>query len=195
MRSAAPFCWANILFGDGLDLVDGGFVGDFLDGSGGGAVIATGAAVAATITTTVAAELAGATEGAGVVFFNDGLLLLMFPEGTRSRDRQLHRGFPGTALVAYRTGAPIIPVAITGTEGLPWPWVFVRPFIGPRVTVTIGKAFYPPAADRITTQAARDATDAIMLQIAELLPESYQGEFRDAVAREREGARSVQAQA
>ncbi|MHB8375401.1 MAG: lysophospholipid acyltransferase family protein [Dehalococcoidia bacterium] len=113
---------------------------------------------------------------------NDGLLLLMFPEGTRSRDRQLHRGFAGTSLVAYRTGAPIIPIAITGTETIPWPWVFFRPFIGPRVTVRIGKPFYPPHAERITSQAAQAATEDLMLHIAELLPESNRGEYRAAVA-------------
>ncbi|MBI5285548.1 MAG: 1-acyl-sn-glycerol-3-phosphate acyltransferase [Chloroflexi bacterium] len=127
------------------------------------------------------ADIAALREAQHVV--TDGLLLLMFPEGTRSRDCQLHRGFPGTALVAYRTGAPIIPVAISGTEHLPWPWLFVRPFIGPRVTVRIGKPFYPPKAERITSQAAKDATDEIMLHVAELLPESYRGEYRDAVTR------------
>lgn len=139
------------------------------------------------------ADLGALREAQRVV--NDGLLLLMFPEGTRSRDRQLHRGFPGTALVAYRTGAPIIPIAITGTEGLPWPWVFVRPFIGPRVTITVGEPFYPPTTERITTQAAKDATDAIMLRVAELLPESYQGEYREAVARERAGTPAIRAEA
>jgi 1-acyl-sn-glycerol-3-phosphate acyltransferase len=113
---------------------------------------------------------------------NDGLLLLMFPEGKRSKDRQLHPGFPGTALVAYRTGAPIIPIAITGTESIPWPWVFVRPFIGPRVRVRVGTPFYPARAERITSQAAQSATDDIMLHVAALLPASYQGEFRERVA-------------
>jgi 1-acyl-sn-glycerol-3-phosphate acyltransferase len=127
------------------------------------------------------ADIAALREAQHVV--TDGLLLLMFPEGTRSRDCQLHRGFPGTALVAYRTGVPIIPVAITGTEHLPWPWLFVRPFIGPRVVVRIGKPFHPPKAERITSQAAKDATDEIMLHVAEMLPESYRGEYRDAVTR------------
>jgi 1-acyl-sn-glycerol-3-phosphate acyltransferase len=139
------------------------------------------------------ADLGALREAQKVV--NDGLLLLMFPEGTRAKDRQLHRGFPGTALVAYRTGAPIIPVAVTGTEHLPWPWVFVRPFIGPRITITFGRAFYPPAAERITTQAAKDATDFIMTRIAELLPESYQGEFRETVAAERTVAQAIRAEA
>lgn len=122
---------------------------------------------------------------------DDGLLLLMFPEGTRSKDRQLHEGFPGSALVAYRTGAPIVPIAIWGTEHVPWPWVFFRPFIGPRVHMRIGKPFYPPHAERVNTQAARDATDDIMLHIAELLPEQYRGAYREAVAARQAAAGSV----
>ncbi|HYM16869.1 MAG TPA: lysophospholipid acyltransferase family protein [Dehalococcoidia bacterium] len=132
------------------------------------------------------ADLAALREAQRIV--DSGLLLLMFPEGTRSKDRQLHRGFPGTALVAYRTGAPIIPVAITGTEHLPWPWLFLRPFVGPRVTITFGKPFYPPHAERINSQAARDATEEIMLHVAQLLPESYQGAYREVVAGTRAAA-------
>jgi len=123
----------------------------------------------------------------------DGLILLMFPEGTRSRDRVLHRGFPGAALVAYRTGAPLVPIAITGTEHLRWPWLFFRPFLGPRVTMTIGKPFYPPAVERITSEAARVATDDIMVHIAELLPPAYRGEFADEVARRAGAADAVAA--
>jgi 1-acyl-sn-glycerol-3-phosphate acyltransferase len=126
------------------------------------------------------ADISALREAQHVV--NDGLLLLMFPEGTRSRDRQLHRGFPGTALVAYRTGVPVIPIAITGSEALPWPWLFIRFFMGPRVTVRIGKPFYPPTTDRITSQAAKSATDDIMLHVAELLPEAYRGDYREAAA-------------
>jgi 1-acyl-sn-glycerol-3-phosphate acyltransferase len=126
------------------------------------------------------ADLSALREAQRVV--NEGLLLLMFPEGTRSRDRVLHSGFPGSALVAYRTGAPLIPIAVTGTEHVPWPWVFVRPLMQPRVSVRIGKPFFPPAASRITAETAADATDEIMLRIAELLPEAYRGEYRERVA-------------
>jgi 1-acyl-sn-glycerol-3-phosphate acyltransferase len=126
------------------------------------------------------ADLSAIREAQSVI--HDGILLVMFPEGSRSKDCQLHRGFPGTALIAYRTGAPIVPIAITGTEHLKWPLLFFKPFVGPRVTITFGKPFYPPKVDRITTQAAKDATDIIMEHIAVLLPESYRGEYRDAVA-------------
>lgn len=132
------------------------------------------------------ADLAALREAQAVV--NDGILLLMFPEGTRSKDCQLHEGFAGTALVAYRTGAPIIPIAITGTQHIPWPWVFVRPFMGPKVTVRIGKPFFPPKAERITSEQARLATKEIMTSVAELLPEEYRGVYREAAAA-REAAR------
>lgn len=139
------------------------------------------------------ADISALREAQHVV--GDGLLLLMFPEGTRSRDRQLHKGFAGTALIAYRTGAPVVPVAITGTETIPWPWLFVRFFMGPHVTVRFGKPFYPPTAERITSQAAKSATDEIMLHVAELLPDPYQGEYRNAVvARQAERAGLKQAE-
>ena len=125
------------------------------------------------------ADLSALREAQNVV--HDGILLLMFPEGTRSKDHQLHEGFPGTALVAYRTGAPIVPIAIWGTESLKWPTFFFRPFLGPHVTLRIGKPFYPRPAQRITSQAAREATDDIMVHIAELLPTEYRGVYRDAV--------------
>jgi 1-acyl-sn-glycerol-3-phosphate acyltransferase len=139
------------------------------------------------------ADLRALREAQAVI--HDGTLLLMFPEGTRSRDRQLHRGFPGTALIAYRTGAPIIPIGITGSEHIPWPWVFVRPFIGPRIQMRVGKPFFPQKAERITADQAKSATDDIMRHIAELLPPAYQGEYRQPVedqsSHQRSAAESV----
>jgi 1-acyl-sn-glycerol-3-phosphate acyltransferase len=40
----------------------------------------------------------------------------IFPEGTRSRDGLLHEGHPGVAHLALRTGAPIVPVGIIGSD-------------------------------------------------------------------------------
>lgn len=137
------------------------------------------------------ADLAALREAQNVI--KDGNLLLMFPEGTRSKDRQLHRGFPGTALIAYRTGAPIVPIAVTGTEHVPWPWVFVRPLMVKHMKIVFGEPFYPPKAERITTQQAKEATDEIMRHIAALLPEEYRGEYRDDVARPEPDAPELQA--
>jgi 1-acyl-sn-glycerol-3-phosphate acyltransferase len=132
------------------------------------------------------ADLAALREAQNVV--NSGLMLLMFPEGTRSRDRKLHPGFAGSALIAYRTGAPIVPIAITGTEHLSWPWLFVRPFLGPRVTVRIGEPFQLPEVKRVNGEAARAGTDVLMRKIAALLPESYRGAYADEARGEAAGA-------
>jgi 1-acyl-sn-glycerol-3-phosphate acyltransferase len=101
-----------------------------------------------------------------------GLVLGMFPEGTRSGESGLGRGEPGTALVAMRTNTPVMPVAIWGTEGIKLPRDFFR-----RTTVHIvyGEPFHLPRPERITKDAVEEATDLIMSRIAELLPERYRG--------------------
>lgn len=45
-----------------------------------------------------------------------GGVLVMFPEGTRGRDRALRPPEPGAAMLALRTGAPLLPAAILGTD-------------------------------------------------------------------------------
>lgn len=110
-----------------------------------------------------------------------GKALVMFPEGTRSRTGGLTRGHPGTAIIALRTGAPIVPVAITGSENLGWPWIFLKPFSVKHIKVVIGKPFHLAPVERITSEAAREATDLIMRRIAELLPPAYRGVYADAV--------------
>ena len=65
-------------------------------------------------------------------------VLGMFPEGTRSRKPGLGKGQPGTAIIALRSGAPIVPVAVTGTEGVSVPRSFFRIT---RVRVVVGKPF------------------------------------------------------
>jgi 1-acyl-sn-glycerol-3-phosphate acyltransferase len=47
-----------------------------------------------------------------------GVSLLFFPEGHRSRDGQVHRFYSGPFKLAVETGAPILPLCITGTEKL-----------------------------------------------------------------------------
>ena len=47
-----------------------------------------------------------------------GKLLLFFPEGTRSKDGQLHNPKPGLARLAFATGVPIVPAAISGSNRL-----------------------------------------------------------------------------
>jgi 1-acyl-sn-glycerol-3-phosphate acyltransferase len=72
-----------------------------------------------------------------------GELVGIYPEGTRSRDGYLHRGHSGVAHLAVMTGAPIIPVGITGTERVqPIGTSVPRPFRG-RVRVRFGEPIHP----------------------------------------------------
>ena len=101
-----------------------------------------------------------------------GLALIMFPEGKRSRSARLQSAFPGSALVASRIGAPILPVGITGTENLKGKTWWLR---RPRITVNIGRPFYPPSSSKLNRAELTQLTDSIMEHIAELLPSRYRG--------------------
>ncbi len=105
----------------------------------------------------------------------DGLALGMFPEATRSKNAQLQPALLGSALIAHRGGAPILPVGITGSEKLKgWSWILRRP----RITVNIGQPFYlPPAGSKVTKVELAEYTDFIMQRIAELLPPKYRGVY------------------
>lgn len=123
-----------------------------------------------------------------IEFVENGAMLVMFPEGTRSRTGGLTKGHPGTASIALKTGAPILPIAITGTEVIRWPWLFVKPLTIPRVTVTFGEPFHLPPVETINSESTTQATGIIMRRIAALLPEEYRGVYAD-------GADDVQAPA
>ncbi|HKZ50601.1 MAG TPA: lysophospholipid acyltransferase family protein [Dehalococcoidia bacterium] len=110
-----------------------------------------------------------------------GRVLGMFPEGTRSRTGSLNKGYPGTALIALRTGAPVVPVAIWGTEGIRLPRAFLQ---RTPVWVTFGAPFSLPRPARIRTPIVQEATDLIMTKIAELLPPRYRGVYAQSVAAE-----------
>jgi len=112
----------------------------------------------------------------------DGQALFIFPEGTRSRGGQLQHAFPGSALIAFRSGAPILPVAITGTEQLRTDrlrgatWLLRRP----RIRLTIGRPFHlPPVNGRLTKTKLTELTNFIMGHIAELLPVEYRGVYAE----------------
>jgi 1-acyl-sn-glycerol-3-phosphate acyltransferase len=108
----------------------------------------------------------------------DGHLLVLYPEGTRITSGGLHRPEPGAGFIAMLTGAPVLPVAITGSRA-----VFGKGFKLPRrapLRVEWGEPFRIPSrlldGRRVGHQ---DASDAIMLTIAEMLPEELRGEYAD----------------
>ena len=109
----------------------------------------------------------------------EGHVLFVFPEGTRSRDGALGEGRDGVAVLALRTGAPIVPVGVTGSYER-WPRGQKLPPPGGRVTARVGSPFrladeLPRDLDRRAAKTA--ATDLIMRRIAALLPERQRGRY------------------
>lgn len=66
-----------------------------------------------------------------------GSILIIYPEGTRTRDGQLHEFKPGVARLHLETGAPILPVALKGTYELMPPGGKLK--VKKIVTVVVGK--------------------------------------------------------
>jgi 1-acyl-sn-glycerol-3-phosphate acyltransferase len=105
----------------------------------------------------------------------DGQVLVMFPEAARSRSARLKKALPGSALIACRSGVPILPVGIIGTEQLRMLGCLFR---RPRVTINIGQPFsLPPVEGKLTREKLVEYTDIIMQHIAELLPPKYRGVY------------------
>jgi 1-acyl-sn-glycerol-3-phosphate acyltransferase len=111
---------------------------------------------------------------------NQGLILGIMPEGTRSRSAQLQPAFSGAAFIAIQNDAFILPIGAAGSEKVKErtkgiPHLFHRPL----VTINIGQPFkLPPTEGRLTQEKLNSLTDLIMRRIAELLPEEYRGVYR-----------------
>lgn len=106
---------------------------------------------------------------------DEGLALVMFPEGTRSKNMRLQPAFPGSALIALRNDTPILPVGISGTERIKGTtWLFRRP----QLTINIGRPFrLPPVDGKLSKTELTELTNLMMERIEELLPAEYRGNF------------------
>ena len=98
-----------------------------------------------------------------------GELVGIFPEGTRSRDGRLHEGHNGVAHLSLKTGAPIMPVGIVGTD-VALPIGGRLPERSARVRIRIGRPIEPERrSGRCASVRARTAlTDAVMEAIKRL---------------------------
>jgi glycerol-3-phosphate dehydrogenase (NAD(P)+) len=86
-----------------------------------------------------------------------GELVLIFPEGTRTRPGPLGQPRRGVGRLALETGAPIIPVAVIGTESIRRGWR-IRPH---KVRVRAGRALSFPHVDVSTPAAAAIVTERV----------------------------------
>jgi len=114
-----------------------------------------------------------------MALMKEGKCLVIAPEGTRSRTGSLNEGKPGVAYLAARSGFPVIPVAITGTEDEVL-LENVKQLKKSRITLTGGKPFLiPPLPKTDRDEALKNYIDEIMCQMAALLPEMYRGVYAE----------------
>jgi 1-acyl-sn-glycerol-3-phosphate acyltransferase len=110
-----------------------------------------------------------------------GGILTIFPEGTRSPSGAMQEAKEGAGVLAVRSGAPILPIAIIGSQRF-WAKGVRLPRLGRRMTVRVGETFTlstPKGGDR--HESLRLATIELMGHIAALLPPEQRGVYADGV--------------
>jgi 1-acyl-sn-glycerol-3-phosphate acyltransferase len=116
---------------------------------------------------------AAGTIATGSELLAEGRVLGIYPEGTRSPDGRLHKFRTGVARLALRTGAPVVPVGLVGTDQV------LRPGDGRwrrvPVAVNFGTSldFSGRAEDERSAQALREVTEIVRAAIQALSGQQY----------------------
>jgi 1-acyl-sn-glycerol-3-phosphate acyltransferase len=119
---------------------------------------------------------------------DEGRVLGAFPEGTRSPTGTLQRAKDGVTLLALRTGAPVLPVGVIGTDRF-WPRGQKLWGVGGRIMLRVGEPFVLERGQRADgdRESLEDVTTRLMLRIAALLPERQRGVYGPLLAAEASG--------
>ncbi|TDD91613.1 1-acyl-sn-glycerol-3-phosphate acyltransferase [Saccharopolyspora karakumensis] len=116
--------------------------------------------------------------GAAEEVLRNGGAFGIHPEGTRSPDGRLYRGRTGVARLTLNTGAPVVPVALTGTDKLQ-PRGTKIPRLA-KVTVRFGDPldFTRYSGMEASLPVLRSITDEIMYAISELSDQEYVDKYQ-----------------
>ncbi|HWC32447.1 MAG TPA: lysophospholipid acyltransferase family protein [Actinomycetota bacterium] len=119
---------------------------------------------------------------AGIRALKRGHVIGIYPEGTRSPDGRLYRGKTGVARMALEAQAPVVPIAVEGTDVV-MPLDAKMPRLKGRPAVTYGKPltferYYDRPKDRFVL---RSVTDEIMYEIMMLSGQEYVDEYASKV--------------
>jgi 1-acyl-sn-glycerol-3-phosphate acyltransferase len=107
----------------------------------------------------------------------EGYILGMSPEGTRSRDGSLNRAHGGIAMLALHSGAPLQAIGHWGGENF---GSNVKKLKRTNFHMRVGRVFHLDAhGERVTKIIRQQMADEMMYQIARLLPTEYRGEYSD----------------
>jgi 1-acyl-sn-glycerol-3-phosphate acyltransferase len=112
-----------------------------------------------------------------IALMEKGDILVIAPEGTRSRVGSMIEGKPGVSYLAAKLQRSIIPIGLAGTEDRT---IFgnLRRLRRSSIVINAGKPFsLPPFTTKGRDAALRQDTDEIMCRIAALIPEKYRGVY------------------
>jgi 1-acyl-sn-glycerol-3-phosphate acyltransferase len=130
---------------------------------------------------------ANAAEGAmksAEQILSKGDLFGIYPEGTRSHDGKLYRGKTGVARLALETGAPVIPVAVVGTDVVAPPGKKFGTFTRPIVRFGAPLDFSRYEGLENDRYILRSITDEIMYEIMRLSGQEYVDMYASAAKQE-----------
>ena len=104
-----------------------------------------------------------------VEVLGSGQAVVIFPEGTRQSGPLVQPLFEGAAYVAVKTGVPIVPVGIGGSEAaMPKGSKMIKPV---KVHIVVGEPLYPPTVpdgERAPRRVVKELTDQLHGRLQEL---------------------------
>jgi 1-acyl-sn-glycerol-3-phosphate acyltransferase len=104
----------------------------------------------------------------------EGRVIVIAPEGRYSLSGALEEGTNGAAFLAYKSGASILPIAITGTEN-DNVYGHVKKIRRAPVHIRVGEMFRLTEQPSARREAMNEGTSQIMAALADLLPKKYRG--------------------
>jgi len=104
----------------------------------------------------------------------EGRIIAIDPEGTRSGTGVLGEGYPGAVLLGAKSGAPLLPVVHYGAENYR---ENMRRLRRSDMIFAVGKLFHVRTDPPPNHETRQLAADEIMVQLAALLPEKYRGRY------------------
>lgn len=113
----------------------------------------------------------------GIKALDQGKILAIAPEGTRSGNGKLQTGYPGVVLLALKSGAPMLPVSYYGGEDF---WKNLRRLRKTDFHIVVGRPFIlRSTGSGVTSEVRQKMLDEIMYQLASILPPQYRGVYSD----------------